>query len=211
MKLMLVQVMEYIYNIFQKHTQLDDLYVFVNQYNIENLNLIDELVNNFKTVNIITSNLSKFKILERKYESENVLITVSNNKRKSAYRANLIVNIDFTKNDMNNYKINNNAFIINLSNEETIIEKNFNGIIINNFNVDVNENELSYIKEFYGNINPKLFIESIIKSQTQGIQIETLRKCFEQNIIIVKELIGIRGVIDVKEIKNRNKNNMKTM
>lgn len=210
MKLMLVQVMKYIYNISKKNTQLDDLYVFVNQYNIENLKLIDELVNNFKTVNIITSNLSKFKILERKYENENVLITVSNNKRKSAYRANLIVDIDFTKKDINGYKINNNAFIINLSNEETIIEKNFNGIIINNFNVDVNENELSYIKEFYGNINPKLFIESIIKSQIQGIQIETLRKCFEQNIIIVKELIGIRGVIDVKEIKNRNKNNMKT-
>ena len=66
MKRLLYEILEYIYSINKNKMELDDIHVFANKYSKENLYIINELVEKFRTVNIIISNISKFKILERK-------------------------------------------------------------------------------------------------------------------------------------------------
>lgn len=201
MKRMVFQILDYIYSANGSNKALDDIYIFVNKYSKENLYIIDRLVYVFKNVNIITANISKFKILERKYEKNNILITVLNNKRKSAKMAETIVNIDFDNDDFKKYVINNNAIVININKEKICFFNNFNGIIINDFNIEINQNLKSYIKEFYGNINLKTFIESI----TENIFNDNFDLIISDYNIKINELIGIRGTIDMQEFTRNYK------
>ena len=201
MKRMVFQILDYIYSANGSNKALDDIYIFVNKYSKENLYIIDRLVYVFKNVNIITANISKFKILERKYEKNNILITVLNNKRKSAKMAETIVNIDFDNDDFKKYVINNNAIVININKEKICFFNNFNGIIINDFNIEINQNLKSYIKEFYGNINLKTFIESI----TENIFNDNFDLIISDCNIKINELIGIRGTIDMQEFTRNYK------
>ena len=196
MKSLICEILDYIYILKGKKQELEDVHIFVNEYNKENLYMIDKLIDKFKTVNIITSNISKFKRLEEIYERNNILITVSNNKRKSAKNAKVIINVDFVKKGIEKYSINNTAIIINLNIEKNIIEGNFNGIIINDYNILVNKDTECFVSEFYGSINLKLYIESCILN----MDYETIEKYLNKEKIKINEVIGIRGVVSKQEI-----------
>ena len=202
MKKNILKILNYIYKISDENMELYDIYIFVNEYCKDNLYVIEALANYFKTVNIITNNISKFRIQERKYEKENILLTISNNKRKSAKKSRIIINIDFNNDTLEKYSINKNAILINLNNEKVILKNNFNGIIINDYNIKVNEDFEEYIKEYYGDINLKLFIESNMENKYKNI-VDIIDV---NNDIKIKELVGIRGIITNKEIIQNFKN-----
>ena len=201
MKKLVFQIIESIYNIVNERVELDDIYVFMNEYNIENLRIIDELVNMFKTVNIITSSIFKFKVLEKKYEREGILITVSNNKRKSAIKAGIILNVDFDNKSFNKYCINSNAIVINLNKEKITENSYFNGVIVNDYNIEINEDEKVYVEEFYGKIDFKMWVEFMMEEMKENAVDELI----EKNQIKINKLVGIRGVISSKEIENNYK------
>jgi len=203
MKSLICDILDYIYKLKGKKQELEDVHIFVNEYNKENLYMIDKLIDKFKTVNIITSNISKFKKLEEIYERNNILITVSNNKRKSAKNARMIINVDFVKNGIGKYIINNTAIIINLNIEKNIIEGNFNGIIINDYNILLNKDTECFVNEFYGNVNLKLYIESHILN----MDYEIIDKFLKEQRIGIQEIIGIRGKISKQEIQQNSKFN----
>ena len=71
----------------------------------------------------------------------------------------------------------------------------FNGIIINDFNIDINEDMKIYIEEFYGNINYKIFIESCI-SDIFNNSFDTFINDYNLKI---SELIGTRGIVEKQE------------
>lgn len=198
MKKMIIEIYKYIYLIKGKNTELNDVYIFVNNYTEENINIIQEFAYISKNVNIITENLTKFKKLEKYFENQDIIITISNNKRKSARMAKNIINIDFTGEELCKYIINSNSIIINLQNEAVKFPKSFNGILINNFDVSVDIDEETFVNEFYGNINYKLFLESCI----HNVNNELMEK------IYIKEIYGIHGIIDKQEIRSNGENNI---
>lgn len=200
MKKLIFQIIELIYSIVPGRTELDDIYVFLNAYSPENIRIIEEFVSKFKNVNIITSNISKFKILEKKYEREGILITVSNNKRKSAVKAGVIVNVDFDNKSFNKYVINTNAIVINLNNEKNMGNSHFNGIIVNNYNI-VYKNVKDYVEEFFGEIDLKFWLEYKMDEIGETFVEELLT----QKQIEIGQLIGIRGVLSPKEIEKNYK------
>jgi hypothetical protein len=151
----------------------------------------------FKTVNIITENVKRFKRLEDKYYEQGILITVSNNRRKSLRNAKYILNIDFDKNDFLLYNINSCSIIINISNENIDIRKGFNGILVNNLDIKINDDKEKFINEFYGNINKRLFIEALIKRSVR--KLEYIEKINQEYEIKIAKLIGIRGIIENNE------------
>lgn len=114
-------------------------------YLIEN---IKKVVNTYKSINIVTPNLGKFKKLERDIlEKEGTMITVTNNKKKSLMRSKIILNFDFKTNEINKYNIPDDSIIVNFKGDVDINKKRFNGLNINDYEISYeNSEEFDYDK-----------------------------------------------------------------
>ena len=67
-------------------------------------------------------------------------------------KSNIIINVDFSKETLNKYKINENANIINVKGKIKINQKSFNGLNINNYEIDFREdkkNIQAYSKKYF--------------------------------------------------------------
>ena len=141
----IVQVVDFIFNEKNKRTEEKNIYVLAAKYYISYKELIILLAKKFKTVNIITNSINDYQQIENSiYEGLGIHITVSNNKRKSLARAEYIINMDFSKENIMNYNIFRNATIFNLSHYKIIPIKGFDGNIINN--VIFQENDRSFTR-----------------------------------------------------------------
>lgn len=155
-------------------------------YVIENIKKISKI---YKSINIVTPNIEKFKKLEEEiFEENGVIITISNNKRKSLKRADIIINIDFSEEELNKYNIPDEAIIVNIDGNIEINKKRFNGLNINDYEISFEKfDEFDYEKDkLYW--KKDLYEASIYKKQPyQYIE----RKINKDKVKIV-ELIGKR-------------------
>ncbi len=197
MKENLIQIFEYIFKINNKNINLENIYVLVNEYNKLNSYIIKELIENFRTVNIVTENIRRYKRIENYWYNEGVLITVSNNKRKSLKNAKYIINIDFDKTKILMYNINPNSIIINITDDDITMKANFDGVLINNIELRIDKNKEDFVNEFYGNINKKIFLETIIKKNIK--ELGYIKKINQEYDVKISELIGIRGKLENNE------------
>lgn len=191
MKSAIYEVTDYIIKRKNKNIKLENIYIFVNEFNTLNKEIINQFLLKCKTVNIITENLKKYKKLEEELYKEGILITVSNNKRKSAKMAEFIINVDFPKQSFEKYNINMFSCIINLTNEKYFFERIFNGIIVNNVEINIDNDFENYISEFYGNIDKKMYMDGLI---LQGKN-RNIEKICNENHLEITGIIGIRGLI----------------
>ena len=96
----------------------------VEDYVLENIKLI---VRKYKRVNIVTNHLEKFKKIEKEiFEKDGIMVTVTNNKKKSLTKSNVILNYDFPTELINKYKIYDEAIILNVKQNVSISSKRFN-------------------------------------------------------------------------------------
>lgn len=110
----------------------ENIYILIKSNSLENYQKIENMINSYKTINIITPIIKNFRKLEEKLEEESELISVLNNKRKSLLKAEYILNIDFSEEDISRYNINRRSIIFNISNNKIDNICGFDGIIINN-------------------------------------------------------------------------------
>jgi len=197
MRKKMMQIFEYIFSINKENINLENVYVLVNEYTKQNIYAISKLVETFKTVNIVTENLRRFRMLENSLFSKGILITVSNNKRKSLKNAKYIINIDFDKIRILMYNIKSNSIIINLADEDIKLKNNFNGVLVNNLELEVNSNKTCFINEFYGNIDVKIFLEMMIKRNIKNL--EYIKEIDEEYSTKIKCLTGVRGRLENNE------------
>ena len=124
-----------------------EMWIAVNDIDIVTQNIIYKFAREFKRVNIITNHIQKFKKIEEKlYEEDGIMITVTNNRRKSLLKAGIILNIDFPKEVLNQFAIFDQAIIINLEGNMAIKKKRFCGKVINDIKIENYYDE--EIKEF---------------------------------------------------------------
>lgn len=96
----------------------------VEDYVLENIKLI---VRKYKRVNIVTNHLEKFKKIEKEIlEKDGIMVTVTNNKKKSLVKSNVILNYDFPTELINKYRICDEAIVINVKQNVSINSKRFN-------------------------------------------------------------------------------------
>lgn len=199
MKNMLKNILKYIFDINKQNMSLENIYIFVNEYTKDNIYIINSLIAKFKTVNIITENLRYYKRLEMSLYKEGILINVSNNKKKSARYAKYIVNIDFEKEIFEKYNINMNSVIINLTNNERFFDNIFRGVLVNNFDVHINQDDWEFIKEFYGNIYIKVYLEGYLKANM--VKYNYVENVCAKYGVIVYRLIGLHGALKKEEFE----------
>lgn len=195
-------ILKYITNNLNIKIELQNIYILANEYNKENIEIIKYLSNKVKTINIVTNNIVKYRRLEEKlYNEEGILITITNNKTKGLKRANFVINLDFDNETIKNYNMNMNSIIINCANNKIDVLKYFQGIIINDIEIKIEEkkeNEELY-KEF-----DKTEIYSSFQSKKETY-IETINR-IKNDKVEVEGLVGMSGNIDVKELLNIRKN-----
>lgn len=148
-EILLLDILKYIKNKKSLKPEELSLTIFVNDISMNMLENLKIIVKEYKRINIITNHIQKFKKLEEDFfDEQGIIITVGNNKRKSALKSNIIINVDFPNELINQYNINDEAIIINLRGNIKINKKRFTGININDYEIDFdNFEEFDYEKE----------------------------------------------------------------
>ena len=155
------------------------LSILIDTKDYNNTQLINELMTQYKMINIVTPNRKQFESLEEEAEQNFEPISVLNNKRKSLSNAKYILNVDFSGDKIAEYCINRTAVIFNIA--DTKIDKlmDFDGNIINNVKL-ISNGEFELQDEY--DIQREKWAEAV-------------REKIEKNEY---ELIGNRGNVEIK-------------
>jgi len=190
---MIYETVEYVEKKTNKKMEEIELALMINTPTKEIIENIKIFAKEFKVIKIITPNIKIFNKLEEKiYNDFGIMIHVTNNMKKSLVKSDIIVNFDFTKNEINKYNLFENAIIINIKGDVKIDKKRFNGININDYEIKSKRAEeifsIEDLKKFYlkdlfeAEIYRKDFFENIKKDITKG--------GFE-----IKELYRVNGIL----------------
>lgn len=197
-KYLILEILEYIFEIQGKKMEQEDIYFLINKDEGIYLENIKTLSEKFKTTNIITEELSKFqKIVENIFEEETT-IYLSNNKRKSLRRAKYIVNFDYGIGEIEKYNINRTAILINIEQKVKIESMAFEGISINNVNIQIPDELIEHFGRMMEKINKNILYMSLVNQKQELARIKDRIK--EDNIHILN-LIGDKGIISQEEFK----------
>lgn len=145
-----------------------------------------------KRLNIITNHIEKFKKIQNSlYNEFGIVLNISNNKKTSLLKAEVIINIDFPQELINQYNIYDKAIIINILEKISIYKKKFNGVNVNYFRI--------FMPEKYGTseFDNEIIYESIIYEYNQ---LSDIKNRIIEDKIKIKKLIGNNGPVQESEI-----------
>ena len=176
---------------WENELALQDIFFLTDYYKEKNINLIRNLAPKVKTVNVVTEEIEKYKIIEEMLQEQGNSVTVSNNKRKSLKKAKIIINLDFELEKLNKYIIFRNALIINLTQEKLIKLKGFEGITIRDIQLKLKKEENDFIVQ-----------NGLDEFNQLEIHESLQNKFLLPNGIEIEKLYGNNGTIDNKELEN---------
>lgn len=227
-KYIIYDIFVYIMNIQKRKMELEDVYIIANEIDDNTLNNIEFLSTKFKNVNIVTKNIEKYRYVEDYiYNNTGNTIVLLNNKKKSLKRAKYIINVDNKVEQLKEYSIYRKAIIINMQDifakniventSSNLIEKKnnadkkaktaslqgFEGILVNSFDIDLNEKAKEFFKKYklINLTNLSILYESFLN---QKENFKDIRAKIEDAGLIVIKLYGNNGIIDENEYKRVN-------
>lgn len=199
MEYMQYDILEYIIKKRKEDIKLEDVYIIFKKDSKLDLNFLKKYIENFRMTNIVTNEVERLKnIQDNLLENDNILISVSNNKRKALKRAKYIININLNKTELEKYRINRNAVIINIREDVKYDNVSFDGINVNNFDIDLPD---EYIEKFEV-LNDKFDLTKLYESVLINENYKDMDKIYSRinsDEIKVKELIGNNGRISDSE------------
>lgn len=181
MKYMNFEIISYILEKQNADMKNEDIYIlFKNDKSIDlsfrtNLEILKEFLNkyiyNFRVTNLVANDIRELRRLQEEIlESENILISVSNNKRKALKRAKYLLNVNLNKSEIDKYKINRDAIIINL--EQTVIynDPSFNGINVNYFELEIPDEYIESFEKIGEKFDIVTLYESILLEYSENVK-----------------------------------------
>ena len=188
-EILLTNIVEYLIN--KKKIEKANISILINDLTEIELRNIKTLAIKYKTINIVTNHIEKFAKLEEQLQEEGVIITITNNKKKSLMKSNIIINVDFPKELLNKYRIKEDSNIINLRGKMKIIQKRFNGLNINNYEIDFRDDK----KEICA-YSGKFYLRDLYESKLYKKQgIDAILQEINRDKIVIKKLYLNNGTI----------------
>lgn len=193
-RLLSFEIIKYICKIKNKEIYDAEVVLLINDLDKINIELIKLISKNIRSLNIVTKNIHKFdRIKKYLYDEYGVVINISNNKKYSLFRAEIIINIDFTEELINEYRINDKAIIINILKKIKIYSKRFDGINISYYRINIpKEYKIKGYKA-----------EIIYESTIYNKSFESILNRVNEDKITISKLIGNNGYINKMEIKRK--------
>lgn len=187
-----MQALEYVISKEGMKKEETQLSILVNGITDNFLETIKEIVKQYKSVNIVTNHIEKFKQVEKQIlQEDGIMITVTNNKKKSLAKSKIILNVDFPTELINQYYIYEKAIIINLRGNVKINRKRFNGININDYKMEFN-----YLDEFDYDKNNLYDKKDIYEAQIYQKQpYQEIIKRIKKDKVKIVGLIGNKTVL----------------
>ena len=193
-KHLIPEIIEYISNVCKINKNDMQITILANDYSQINIFYINELITEVKSVNIVTNNINRFKqFADRLYNKEAIVVPIMNNKNKSLLNKKIILNIDFSEEQLKKYKMNRKAIIINIENNIEKVKRTFTGVNINNYKL-ISKKEESEFEE-----------NEIDESYIIMNKIQDIRKIIIKENLQIKSFIGNRGEIDISEYEINTK------
>ena len=192
-KYLTYEILEFILRQKNQEKEETELAITTNEITDSCIQIIKTLAKQYKRVTVVTNHLNKLRKIEKElYDEYGILILISNNQKKSLAKAQLILNMDFNKEVLNKYKINENAIILNWEGDIIIYNKRFNGLNVNNYEIEVGREEIIWrtnMKEF----ETKELLESALYMKDT---FDNIRDKIGKYKVFIKELYGINGKIE---------------
>lgn len=192
-KYLAIQILDYI--VIEKNIEKMETEIAITLNQITNLGieLIKILAREYKKVIVVTNHLEKLRRIEKNiYDDYGVLIVVTNNKKKSLSNAHIVLNFDFNKEILNKYKINENAIIINMEGDMEIYRKRFNGINVNDYEIEVEKDSVVWRNNMQ-NFKTKDLLEASLYAKDT---FENICNRIKKSNVKIKSLYGINGKIE---------------
>lgn len=188
-ELICIDILNYLCMKKQIKKEQTKISILVNDLSLIMLENIKEIAKQYKSVNIVTNHIEKFKKIEKKiFEQEGNMITVGNNKKRGIAKSNIILNVDFPTELINKYNIYENAYIINLKGNVKIEKKRFEGLNINDFDITFKELKEEECKIFK---KAEIYEAGLNKRQTYI----DLQKQLEKDEVKITKLIANHSIL----------------
>lgn len=179
--ILLVDIIDFI--VKKQEMKKVNISVLINDLNDIEFQNIKLLAQKYSTINIVTNHINKFKKLENDLQKEGIIVTITNNKKKSLMKSQIIINIDFPKEMFNKYRVNESATIVNVKRPMKIMQKRFEGITVNDYEINFNS-EVCDEKFFDKKYDMKDLYEASIYKKSPFIDLR--RKIKNDNVSISK-------------------------
>ena len=200
MELMDFDIVKYIIDIQQVDMKQEEIYIIFKKDNSLNLNFLKRFIENFRMTNVVTNDIERLKnVQDNLLEQDGILISVSNNKRKALKRAKYVLNMNLSKTELEKYKINRNAIIINIKENVKYEDVNFDGINVNYFEITLPDEYVEKFEQIGENFDYVKLYESELLKDMQGKSLEDIYTKIKSDEVRVDGLIGNNGKISRNE------------
>ena len=172
-KYLILDILEYIINKKQIIKAETEIAITANEITDLLIEMIKILSKQYKKLTIVTNHIEKLRKIEKEIkEKEGILIILSNNKNKSLLKSQIIINAE------ENIRID---------------AIRFNGIVINDYEIEIGRKEFIWrdgIEKYRQRdlIEAELYVRDTYKN---------IRKKIQKNNIKIKELYGINGIVKI--------------
>lgn len=182
-EILLPEIVEYI--IEKNKMEKVNISILLNDLTDIEIENIKILARTYKTINIVTNHIEKFRKLEKQLQDEGIIITITNNKKKSLMKSQIILNVDFPKELINKYNIQDEAIIVNIKEKIKINKKRFNGLNINDYEIDFRDDKKN-IKA----LSDKYYLKDLYESELYKKQKNNeVREKIKADKVTIKKLI----------------------
>ena len=181
-EILLTDIVNYI--VEKQKIERVNISVLINDLTDKEFENIKLLAQKYTTINIVTNHIEKFRKLEQQLQEKGIIATITNNKKKSLMKSQIIINIDFPKELINKYRINENAAIINVKKPIKITQKRFNGVTVNDYEIEY-RNDICNEKFFVDKYNLKDLYEAEMYKRDS---FTNLRKKIKNDKVLINKL-----------------------
>jgi len=164
--------------------------------------MIRNLADKVKIINVLTNDSYKFRKIEKElYEKNGIIINMNNNYKKSLIKSDIILNYDFSEEELNKYNLPRKACILNFKEHININTKSFEGINASFYEIEMPKKYLKYLL-FFKRFDIATLYESFIYKNTNPVNII---KELKEDELKISFLLGKNGKIRKNEYLNLSK------
>ena len=181
-EILLTDIVNYI--VEKQKIERVNISVLINDLTDKEFENIKLLAQKYMTINIVTNHIEKFRKLEQQLQEKGIITTITNNKKKSLMKSQIIINIDFPKELINKYRIYESATIVNVKRPIKITQKRFNGVTVNDYEIEY-RNDICNEKFFVDKYNLKDLYEAEMYKRDS---FTNLRKKIKNDKVLINKL-----------------------